>query len=156
MDRKALPFDPGPSGEFGQRLEGGDELGPAVGIARIIECIDPHEQVARAACLGKAEREAEEDGVARRHIGDRNTIADAVLGNRNVGGQRRPAERAQVERQHDMAVGAARRNLPSRVQLNPVPLAIIDAERHHAKSPLPRQRRADHRVEPSRKEDDGG
>jgi hypothetical protein len=103
--REALPFDPGLGGEVGEPLERGDELGPAIGIARIIERIDADEQVARAARLGKAEREAEEDGVARRHVGDRNALAHAFLGHGDVGGQRRAAEGAQVERKHDVPVG---------------------------------------------------
>ena len=58
VDREALALDPRLGREIRQLLERGDELGPAIGIARIIERVDADEDVARAARLGQAEREA--------------------------------------------------------------------------------------------------
>ena len=77
-----------------------------------------------------------------------------VLGHGDVAGQRRSAERAQVERQDDVALGQLGRDRSRRLELDPVPLAIIDRQREHAEARLARQRRADHRIEPAREQDD--
>ena len=129
MDRERLALHPCLGGEVGQLLEFGDEFGPAIGIARIVERIDADEQVARAARLGEAQRQAEENGVARRDVGDRNPLAHSFLGNGNVAGQRRSAESPQVQRQDDMPVGKLLRDPPRGLQLDPVPLVIIDRQR---------------------------
>ena len=122
--------------EVGQLLERGDELGPAIGIARIIERVDADEQVARAGRLGPGQREAEEDRVARRHVGDRDARARTPsFGTVDVAGQRRAAERAQVERQDDVPVGELGRDRSRRLELDPVALAVIDGQREHRRSP---------------------
>jgi hypothetical protein len=83
-----------------------DEFGPAIGIARIVERIDPDEQVASARRLRPSEAQRQEDGVSGRHVGDRNVVAKAALGNVDIVGQRRAAELAEVERQDDVPLGA--------------------------------------------------
>ena len=55
---KPPPSTPALVARFASRSNARDELGPAVGIARIIERVDADEDVARAARLGQAEREA--------------------------------------------------------------------------------------------------
>ena len=55
-----------------------------------------------------------------------------------------------------MPIGEQRRDLPGRLKLDPVPLAIIDGQREHAEAGLARQARADHRIEPARQQDHGG
>jgi hypothetical protein len=45
---------------------------------------------------------------------------------------------------------------PRGVQLDPVALIIVDGEGKDGKAPLPRDCGGNHRVEPSRQEDDGG
>jgi hypothetical protein len=67
-------LDTGGRGQIGQRLEGGDVLGPAVRIAGIVERIDPDEDVARLQHLGPGERERQKNRIARRHIGHRDIL----------------------------------------------------------------------------------
>ena len=71
--RSAL--DRGLGGEVGHRLEGGDELGAAVGVAGVVDGVDADEDVGRAAHLGHRQGEAQEDGVAGGHVGDRDLAA---------------------------------------------------------------------------------
>src|SRR3546814_5318455 len=88
--------------EPGKRLEPGDEVGTAIGIARIVERVDADAYILRAPRLCEAERQRQEDEVAGRHIGDGNLVAHAILRHGDIGGQGRAAEAAQVERQDDM------------------------------------------------------
>jgi hypothetical protein len=66
-DRAAL--DAGAGGEVGELLEGGDELGAAVGVAGVVEGVDAEPDLARAEGLGPAERVGEEQGVAGGDVG---------------------------------------------------------------------------------------
>ena len=104
MEPEDVALDTGLGREIGEALELGDKLRPAVGIARIIERIDADVDVARAVRFGEPEREAEEDRVARRNVGDRYSLAQAVLRDRDVAGQRRPSKGAKIERQDHMTV----------------------------------------------------
>ncbi len=69
VNGERIPFGPRLGAKVGERLECGDEIGAAIGIARIIKRIDPDEQVARSARFGPCQREAQKYRVARRHIG---------------------------------------------------------------------------------------
>ena len=81
----------------------------------------------RAPAASAQPRQAEEDGVARGDVGDRNARLDPALGHVDIGGQRRAAERAEIERQDDVALGAERGGDPRRrLELDPVALVIID------------------------------
>lgn len=88
-------------GEVGEGLEGGDELGAAVGVAGVVECVDADEDVAGAGNLGEGEGEAQEDGVAGGNVGDGDAVGHvvggAVLGDVNVGCERAAAEGPQVD-----------------------------------------------------------
>ena len=128
MDPERLALDSRLGREVRKPLELGDKFGTAVGIARIIERVDSDIDVAGPARFGEAEREAQEDRVARRDIGHRDALAEAVFRHFDVAGQRRTAERAQVERQNDMPVGELGRDSARGIDLDPVPLAIVDGE----------------------------
>ena len=65
-----------------------------------------------------------------------------------------PPNARKVERKDDVPVGERRRDLPRRLDLDPVALAVVDGQREHRKALLARERGADHRIEPSGKEDD--
>ena len=56
-------FDAGPRGQIGELLERAQKLGPAVGIARVVDAVDADEDVERSQGLGPGECKAEEDGV---------------------------------------------------------------------------------------------
>ena len=154
MNLEAAAFDSGLGRQVRQSLELGDELGPAVGITRIVKRVDPDEDVARAAGLGQPQRQAQKDRVARRHVGDRDALAYSLLGHSNIAGQRRAPERTKVEGQHDMAVGEVGGDPARSVQLDPVALVVIDRERDDRETPFARDRRADHRIEPAGQQDD--
>ena len=156
VDAEGVALDPGLGGEVRHRLEGGDELRPAVGIARIIERVDADEQVARAGRLRPAEAEREEDGVAGGDIGDRDLIlGHALLRHGDVVGERRAAEAREIERQHDMALGAhRRRDSRRRLQLDAVALVVVDGEREQPVARLAREAGNDHRIHASRDEYD--
>src|SRR5690606_7567297 len=95
--------------QTGGLLESGNELGPTVGVSRIVDCGHADEDVACADGLGVGQREREEDGVAGRDVAAGNTRFDlfdaAALGNRDVAGQRRAAELSQVDVDHAMTCG---------------------------------------------------
>ena len=80
---------------------------------------------------------------------------DALLGHRDVAGQRRSAERAQVERKHDVPLGKFGGDARAELDLDAVALVIIDRQRDHREPLLARQPRADHRIEPARQQHDG-
>ena len=95
----------------------------------------------------QAQRQAEEDGVARRDVGDRNAVADAVLGHGDVGGEGRAAERAEIERQDDMTLGQRGGDRSAAVQLDAVALAIVDGQRERRQ--IRRARQAAQTIESS-------
>ena len=145
-------------GEIGQPLEGLDELGPAIGIAGLVERVHADEDVLGAQRLGPGERVAEKDGVARGHVGDRNAGADGLvapaLGHRDVVGQRRAADGAEIEPQREVRDGAER----GRDLLAPIPARGRGAGRSRrrarsTRTPLRARRRAS---SPSRARRRGG
>src|SRR5215213_7592310 len=91
-------LDAAARGEVGHVLERLDVLGTAIGIARVVERVDADEDVGGAEYLRPGEAEGEEDRVARRDVGDGNALRDvrfgAILGDVDVGGERRTAEGA--------------------------------------------------------------
>ena len=64
-------LDGGLGREVRHLLERLDVLGPAVGVAAVVEGVDADEDVVCFEHLGPGERDREEDGVARGHVGDR-------------------------------------------------------------------------------------
>jgi hypothetical protein len=81
-------------------------LRPAVRVSAVVERIDPDEDVLGAEDLRPPERVREENGVARRHIGDGNPVREGLrapsLGDREVGRQRGGPEGAEVDLCHEM------------------------------------------------------
>ena len=71
-------------GQVGHALEGLDVLGPAVGVAAVVERVDADEDVAGLQRLGPGQGEREEDRVAGGHVGDRDPVVQ-VLGPIAVG-----------------------------------------------------------------------
>ena len=97
--RKPRAFDAGLGGDVGEPLERGDEFGPAVGIAGVVDRVDAAEDVARAEHFGPAQRERQHDGVARGHVGDRDAgCRPSVSSGTSMSvGQRGAADAAQVD-----------------------------------------------------------
>ena len=129
----AVLFDSGARGQIGELLERAKKLGPAVGIARVIDAIDADENVKRPEGLGPCEGEAEEDGVPRRDVGDRNPVRHhvfgPVLGNFRVRSERTAAEAAEVDVELDVAADAQRPRDPAGgLDLDGMPLAIANGQ----------------------------
>src|SRR5262252_3560576 len=129
----AATFDPRLRGEIGETLESLDELRTAVGIARVVEGVDPDEDVLRPLYLRPPQGMGEEDGVPRRDVGDRDARADRLLapplGNVDVRREGGAADGAEVETQDQMRLGAeGRRHLLRRLELPHVALAIVERQ----------------------------
>ena len=158
--RQSAPSRAGLGAEARHGLEGGEELGAAVGIAGVVERVHAGEQIARAEHLGPGERVAEEERVARRHVGDRDVAAHgvdgAILGHRDVA---RVSAEPPIQRRSTvgdaMLDGAERaRHARRRVELDGVALAVAERQRvageavGRAPSPAPSPSRARRRAAP--------
>lgn len=154
VDREALPFNARLRRDVGKPFELGNEFGSAVRVAGVIECVDADIEISRSSSFGETQRETEENCVARRYIGDWNTVAEAAFGNRNVAGQRRTTERSKVKRQNDLAIGETLRDTPRRIEFDPVALVVVHRERKHCKSLFTSDARTDHGVQSAGEKDD--
>jgi len=134
VDRQALAaLNARPGGQVRHPPVGLEVLGTAIWIAAVIEAVHADEDVARAQRLRPREREGEEDGVPRRHVGDRDLLRHrlrrAVLGYGDVVGQGGAAEGAEVEGDDDVAGDAERGgHAAGRLELGRVALAILEGE----------------------------
>ena len=104
--------------------------------------------------LGPGQRKGEKDRVARRNVGDRDPVRHLVrrppFGNVDVGGQRRSAERVQPDPGDHVPLHAdARGDARRRLQLDLVPLPVVERERVACVPVAPRQRQAGGRIEAS-------
>ena len=155
-------FDARTRGQIGHALERLDVLGAAVRIAGVVDGRDAEIDVARPSRFGERKRVREEDGVARWDVGDRDLVrghrlVGAVLGHRDVGGERRPAEGAQIDVDDHVACNARGGGDPARgVDLVRVALAVAKAECVDREPVALRDRETGSRVETAGQEDDGG
>jgi hypothetical protein len=126
-------FDSRAGGEVRHSGVGRDVLGPAVGIAAVVEGVGPKEDVPGAEGFGPREREGEEDRVPGRHVGGRDTLPDPlrrrVLGHRDVAGEGGSAEGAEIQvHDHVSCDGQSGRNPAGRLELDRVALAVPHAQ----------------------------
>jgi len=158
MHAELCALDAGLGGKVGETLERLDELGPAVGITRVIDRVDTAEDVLRAEHLGPAERERKHDRIARRHVSYRDApAAPALIGilwHGDVIGQRGAADAAQVDAhglvRDRVACGDALRG----GQFRSMALAVLDAERVASKALRTRDRECNGGIHAAREEDD--
>ena len=102
-----------------------------------------------------AERKREEDGVARRNVGDGDILSHPAFRHVDIRGQGGAAESAEIERKDDVAFSTERERHSLRcLELDAVALAVIDGEREQAVALFDRGRRSHHRIEPSGDEHD--
>lgn len=153
VDRESIPFHPRLRRKVRHTSERSNEFRPAIRVARIIESVDTDKDIARTARLREAERQAEENCVPRGYIGNRDALAEAMLWNFDIGGQRRAAECPKIERKKNVALSKPLGNRSSGIQLDPVPLIIVDSERDHRISLLTSDSGAHHRIEAAGQED---
>ena len=160
VDGQPRAFDAGPGGEVRHPRVGLEVLGPAIGIAAVVERVGAEEDVAGAEGLGPGQREREEDGVAGGDVGGRDALADLgqrrVLGHRHVGGERRAPEGAEVEVDHHVPPDAEPLgHAPRGLELDRVPLAVAHAQRVDVEPVAPRDGGGRGRVHPAAQQDDG-
>ena len=158
VNPEARALDAVAGAEVRDTLEGGDELGPAVGIAGVVERVDADHDVVRAEHFGPSHRERQEDRVARRHVGGRDRLRVEVASARDVEvrGERRSADRPKVEIHLEMPLDAERaRDRARRVDLARVPLAVVDRQREQREALALGDRRGGVRIESPAQEDDG-
>ena len=72
--RRVRPSTRGLGGQVRHAFVGLDEFRPAIGIARVVERVHADEDVGRFQHLGPRQRERKEDRVARRNVGDRDSV----------------------------------------------------------------------------------
>ena len=106
-----MPSTPDLGGEVSEVPEGFDDPGGSRG-AGVVDGIDAEKNVARPDDFSVGEPEGQEDGVARRDVGDGDSAghfsSGAVLGDGDVGGERGATEGAQVY-MRDSVLGDAKR-----------------------------------------------
>ena len=152
----------GLGGEVGGALKRRDELGPAVGVARVVHGVDADEQVHAAQHLGECKRIAEEDGVAGRHVGDGDVRGHralvAVFGHvQRVVGERAAAKGPQVDRRGAVAGGAQRLgHAGGGGQLDLMTLAVIKTQAVAGKALGPGHGEHGGAVQAAREQDHGG
>ena len=132
MDAEAGALDARARRHRGERLERRDERGAAVRVAGVVERVDADDDVARVEDLGPAERQREENRVPRRHVGGGNAgrVQVAVARHARVGGERRPADGAKVDRQLQMLLDAEPAgDGTGRLQLPRVALPVVNGQR---------------------------
>src|SRR5467141_495161 len=162
VDLQPRSLDAGPGRELRHLLVGRDVLRPAVRVAAVIERVHADEEIVRLQRFRPGEREAEENRVARRDVGERNRLRLrreqplAVLRHRHFGSERRAAELAQIEfhdlvPRHARGPGDARRAL----QLVGVALAVAEAERAELVAFMPGDREHRRRIQATAQKDYG-
>jgi len=65
-----------------------------------------------------------------------------------------PPNARKIQRKDDVPVRKLRRDRFCRLELDPVPLSIVDRQRDDREAPLTRKSSADHRIETAGEEDD--
>ena len=152
------PSTPGLGGQVGQSLEGGDVLRPAIGISAVVDGVDAEENVGRADHFGIGQRQRQQDRIPRGDVGDGDSVGHlpgvAVLGHLDGGGQGAAAEASKIDGRLDVAADAQGPGHPAgRLQLETVPLAVIDRKRIEGKPLSPRDGGRGGRIEPPGKQD---
>ena len=130
MNSGGQPFNALAGGEVRHGLKRGYIFGPAIRVARVIHRVHTNENVVRAQHFRPAERDSQENGIARGHVSYRNACGFFFgYGNGGVG-ERRATNAVEIEGNHlvlHTAVGT--RYAFGGVQFRPVALAVVEAQR---------------------------
>ena len=128
-------------------LECLDELGPAIGIAGVVERVHANEDVIGPEHFCPREGERQHDRIPRGYIGRRYRAGmRPVLGHLAIPEQRRAAERREINRQLAVRSRAKRLgNLARRENLMAVALAVIHRQCINLEPGVPRKRRLRYR-----------
>ena len=157
MNAQLVAFDTGFGCQVGHLLEGGEVFRPAIRVARVVDRVDPDEYVVATQHLGPGQSERQHDGVARRHIGDRNTRLDAI--DRHVDGavgQGRSAKLGQSEVEYPVLDGAQGLDDPfGCLKFGTMALAVIERQAITVKTLATGNGEASGGIESTGKENDG-
>ena len=114
-------------------LEAGDEFRTAIGIAAVINCIDPDKDVGRSENFRPAQGERQKDGVPGGDVGDRDTGSQfggiAVFRHFEIRRQSRSAKWSQVDVEYDLpryAQGVT--HATGGVEFEAVPLSVVERQ----------------------------
>lgn len=144
------PFDSGLGRQIGHRFVRLDVFRPAVRIAGVIKGVDADIDICRTQYLRPAEGKGEEDGVAGRHIGDRDFAPDTLFRYIDVGCQRTAAHEAQIKIDDQMFRGADFLCiLPGDRQFEAVSLAVGKADGIRDKAVSPGYRHTGGGIQPA-------
>ncbi len=121
------PLDAGLGREIRHVFECGDELGPAIRVARIIDRIHTDENIGAFEHFRPGHGIRQKNRIARGDVSDRDALGQAVLGNLDVSGKRAPAERPQIDPDHAMFAHAeVAAHVRRGFELDAVPLSVIE------------------------------
>ena len=123
---KRVALDAGACREIRERFERAHELGTAIGIAGVVERVHANDDVVGAEHFGPAERERQEDRVARGHVRRRN------VGRRKIA----IARDVDIRRQRRSAEWRAESTVSSWWRTTPSAVATARADVHFARVPL--------------------
>ena len=157
MNAQLVAFDTGLCRQVGHLLEGGEVFRPAIRVTRVVDRVDPDENIIAAQYLGPGQSQRQHDGVARRHIGDRNTRLDAI--DRHVDGavgQGRSAKLGQSQVEYPVLDSALGLDDPfGRLQLGTVTLTVVERKTVTVKALATGNGEASGGIESTGKENDG-
>ena len=127
-------FDAGFGRQVREPFERRDELRPAVRVAGVVDRVHTDEQVGRPHHFSISQRQREKHRVAGRHIGDRNAFGDflfvSIQRHVDVVGQRAAAKLIEPDRRNHVPHNAERRrHAAGGIELEPMPLAVVDRQR---------------------------
>src|SRR5579871_691012 len=144
-------------GEIGHALISLDVFEAAIGIAGVIERIHSNEDAGRAEYLRPRERKRKKDGVARGHIGDRNTATHlrefAVFGHFDVAGERRATENPEIDVRGQMLDSAETAgDATGRFEFHAMALTVVERKSIACKAILPGHGEHGRRIETATEE----
>jgi len=141
----SVPSTPALVCQVRQLLEFSNKLRPAIGDIPSNQRRDADKQVGGPDHFSISQSQATKHGVPRWHIRDRNPLPDrrivSIERHLDLVGKSAPAKLIEPYLRHDMPHDAKRfTNPPSRLQLEPMPLSIIDRKRVEFEPIVPRDR----------------
>jgi len=129
MNPEGLSFDTGPGRQVGHGFKGGNEFGPAIGVAGVIHGIDTDKDILRLQHFRPAQSDGQEHRVACRHIGNGDALRRLLRHVDVFVSQGRTAELGEVNADDTVIADAhGLRYSPRGLEFDAMPLAVIEAE----------------------------
>ena len=140
MRTRVRPSTPALRRQVGHALEGRDVFRAAIRIAGVVDRVDADEDVAGLQRLGPGQREGQEHGVARRHVGDGMPCADLgriapCLGTAmSAVSAEPPNSRRSMRTMRCSAAPSAPATRARGLQFHAVPLAVVERQARSTRS----------------------